>query len=67
MGLNKWNLRLLGREGSANMFIVPKLVRDIFLKLRGFVALFLAIKPKKYLSLDSGLLDPDVIRKTSPR
>ena len=67
MGLNKWNLMLLGREGSANMFIVPKAVRDIFLKLRGSVALFLATKPKKYFSLGSGLLDQDVIRKTSPR
>jgi len=51
MWLNKWNLRLLGREGSVNMFIVPKPVRDIFLKLRGSVTLFLVTKPKKYLSL----------------
>lgn len=67
MGLNNWNLRPLGREGSANMFIVPKPVLDIFLKLRGYVALFLATKPKKYFSLGWGLLDPGVVRKTSPR
>jgi hypothetical protein len=67
MGLNKWNLRLLGREGSANMFIVPKPVLDIFLKLKGSVALFWTTKRKKYFSLGSGLLDPDVIGKTSPR
>jgi hypothetical protein len=67
MGLNMWKLRLQGRERWANKFLVPKTVLDIFLKLRGFVALFVATKPKKYLFLDSGLLDPDVIRKTSPR
>lgn len=67
MGLKKWNLRLLGREGSANTFIVPKPVLDIFLILKGFVALFLATKPKQYFSLGSGLLDPDAIRRTGPR
>jgi hypothetical protein len=67
MGHNKWNLRFLGREGSASMFIVPKPVLDIFLKCRGCVALFLATKPKKYFSLWSGLLDRNVVRKTSPR
>lgn len=62
MGLNNWTLRPLGREGSTNMFIVPKPVLDLILKLRGSVALFLTTKP-----LGSSLLDPDIIRKTSPR
>jgi len=70
IGLHKGNLRYLAREASFNMFIGPKPVLDIFfchVSLRGLCPYFWPKHSKGYLTLGSGGLNPEGIRKTYPR
>jgi len=70
IGLHERNLRYLAREASANMFIGPEPVLDIFfchVSLRGLCPYFWPKHSKGYLTLGSGGLNPEGIRKTYPR